>query len=239
MATFATTIRPTPFGFFDFTEEGRNEPGVYVISFSDCNYYYIGSSNKCKHRISQHISELKNRKHKNTFLQRTFDKHQASISFRFVYFSERDVALANEQLILDACYSDESCLNLSSNARVPKHSPEGRKILKEKLLQHKRNGFNLGAVAQYHRSPEGRKMHSEHAKKQRLDPLFTKRLTDTLRLKLRKHHDIKLINDLGECLYIGWNFREFCRVSNLDPRNLRKMIAGNVKSVKGWRIKNG
>lgn len=240
MATFNTTIRPTPFGFFEFSHERRNDPGVYVIYFEDCNYYYVGSSNKCSHRISQHLCELKVKRHANKFLQRVYNKHHAAMRFCFAYQASRYMATLCEQKILDKCYHDDFCLNLSSDATVPKHSIEGRQKLREKaILQHQRNGFNLEAVARYHRSLGGRKMHSECAKRQRLDPQYTKRLTNILRLKLQKYYDITLVNENGVTAHIGWNLREFCRTSGLDRGNLLKMIKGKLHSVKGWRIKNG
>ena len=228
-------MSPTPFGFIT---ERKNKTGVYIINFPETGYYYVGSSNKCSHRINQHICDIKKNRHNNKFFINVYNKHNNNIMFLFFYTETREEALVKEQELLNSCYNDPSCLNLSSSAYFPKHSINGRQRLKTKAIeQHRRNGFNKEKIAEYHRSPDARKMHSELAKKQRENPDYTKNLTNILREKLKKHYDICLIGPDNKEYIIGYNLREFCRNHNLDRGNMNKLIKGTNKSHKGWKLK--
>lgn len=235
MSTFLTILRPTPFGF---VEEKLNSPGVYIVGFRKAGYFYFGSTNKCSHRINQHISDLKKNKHKNEFFQRVYAKHANEICWYFKYTTDRQGALIDEQKYITEHYNNVLCMNLSTNATVPKHSERGREILRAKAIkQHADGTFNSEKVAAYHRSAEGRLMHSIAAKKQRMNPEYTKRLTSILRDKLKKYHDVTVIDPSGQELVIGWNLREFCRKHKLDRGNFAKVLKGAQKTHKGWRLK--
>lgn len=237
-STFMTTMRPTPFGY-SFIER-KNKPGVYLIEFSNTKYYYIGSSGKCSNRITQHLSDLRLQKHRNKFLQHVYNKHKEEFKVSFEYTSTKTESLQLEQNYLDKCHQDNFCMNISKNATSPSHSVEGIKILSEKAkLQHKNNNFNSEKAYAYHKSVEGRKLHSQFAKKQREDPQYTINLTSVLREKLKKYYDIILINSNGDEIFIGWNLREFCRKNFLDRGNIDKLLKGKSKTCQGWRLKNG
>lgn len=236
MYTFNTVLKPTP---FVYVQDKKNIPGVYIIFFPEKGYHYIGSSNKCSHRINQHICDIKKNRHNNKYFINVYKKYNKNMEIWFSYTNTREEALNKEQTLIDNHYNNNNCLNLSSSAFVPKHSEEGRKRLSIKAIkQHMRNGFNKEKIADYHRSEQGRLMHSKIAKKQRENPEYTKNLTNILKEKLKKYYDIYLINPNNEEVLIGYNLREFCRIHQLDRGNMLKVIKGIAKSHKGWRLKN-
>jgi predicted GIY-YIG superfamily endonuclease len=221
-----------------FMQEKCNKPGMYIVHFVKSGYFYFGSSNKCSHRINQHLYELKNNKHKNTILQRVFQKYPDEMRVYCKYFNSRDEALLEEQKFITENYNHSLCLNLSTDARVPKHSVEGRKKLSHKAKQqHLTGAFNMNKVAEYHKSTEGRLMHSNVAKKQRENPQYTENLTKILKEKLKRFYNITVVDPDGREVIIGWNLREFCRKNSLDRGNFVKVLKGKQKTHKGWRLK--
>lgn len=52
--------------------------GIYQIINIDNNKYYLGSSHNISKRFKRHIRELKNNKHHNIHLQRSFNKYGES-----------------------------------------------------------------------------------------------------------------------------------------------------------------
>ena len=65
----------------DFELNNKEERGVYSIFFVGTDKFYIGSTNSKEGfygRWRQHLFNLRNNKHSNTILQRTYNKYGES-----------------------------------------------------------------------------------------------------------------------------------------------------------------
>jgi len=51
------------------------ETGIYKITCTENNRFYIGSAKKINKRCQRHINDLKNNKHINIHLQRAYNKY--------------------------------------------------------------------------------------------------------------------------------------------------------------------
>ena len=89
--------------------------GIYKLSIND--YYYIGSSKNLGKRKTTHLSQLKNNKHHNIFLQRIYNKYKSEINFEILELIEDENFLKKiEQEFLDIHLIDEKCVNIGSLA---------------------------------------------------------------------------------------------------------------------------
>jgi len=236
MPTFIQTMNPTPWGYWNVSLDRCNLPGVYILVFAK-KYFYIGSSNKCSHRINQHFCDVKKNKHNNSWFSRVCQKYKDEIKEFFIYCSNRQEAFEKEQELLDFHYKDTNCLNLSSIAIVPSMSESGLSKLKEcAKKQHKEKRFGHEKVIEWNKSERARKIKSESAKKQRENPEYVKWLYERVSLIRAKEYNIWLVNPEGEKVILQRNLSEFCKMHGLDKANLGRVLCGKANSHKGWRL---
>lgn len=77
--------------------------GVYKITNKANNKIYVGSSNNIKYRWSQHKTQLKNKTHKNSHLQRAWNLYgENSFIFEIIEECSPDVQFEREQYYLDS-----------------------------------------------------------------------------------------------------------------------------------------
>lgn len=77
--------------------------GIYEIINLTTRKKYIGSSKDIPYRLSYHLSRLSHNKHRNKYLQNSFNKHGAnSFVFRVIEYCPVEVLLAREQIHIDA-----------------------------------------------------------------------------------------------------------------------------------------
>jgi group I intron endonuclease len=111
----------------------QNSKGVYLIKNLKNNKVYVGSTNQSFIiRFTQHLYELVNKKHKNKYLQWSFDKHGKD-SFEFSILEEVDENIFDrEQYFMDLykCYIKEYGYNInpiaSGTGNMPKEVIEKR-----------------------------------------------------------------------------------------------------------------
>lgn len=85
--------------------------GIYKITIG--NKFYYGQSMDLNNRRSQHLSNLKNNKHCNKFMQRVYNKY---LDFNFEVVEEVvDVSLldSREQYYIDLHIDNADCMNLA------------------------------------------------------------------------------------------------------------------------------
>ncbi len=81
----------------------KKESGIYLITNEVSGKVYIGSAVDLKHRWSQHCSDLYYSKHRNTHLQRSWNKHGRDV-FEFTILEEvpnKNLLIEREQYWID------------------------------------------------------------------------------------------------------------------------------------------
>ncbi len=113
-------------------------PGIYLIINLYNNKFYVGSSKNLWERKLNHFRDLKNQKHKNIYLQNSYNKHDKEY-FTMVMIErvedKKDLINREQYWIdtLDAC-NKEIAYNICPNAESKlghKHSEETKKKMSE------------------------------------------------------------------------------------------------------------
>ncbi len=85
----------------------KNKIGVYKIINKKNDKVYVGSTSKCFYlRFKQHFNNLKNGKHENPILQKSYDKHGLE-SFNFEIIETFNEISVEELLKLESFYINE------------------------------------------------------------------------------------------------------------------------------------
>lgn len=112
--------------------------GIYKIINTLNSYFYIGSSKNIEKRFYTHLNKLKNNKHDNIYLQRSYNKYGNVFECEILeVVSCEDDLLKVEQEYLDKYYDDEKNYNIgrfsSGGDNISKH-PNRDEII-EKLRE--------------------------------------------------------------------------------------------------------
>jgi len=103
--------------------------GIYRIELGN-GWFYIGSAVNLKDRKNSHKSTLLRSQHRNTIMQRCWDKY-GIFEFTVLENCAKDKLLEREQAYLDKHFNNEKNVNIASVAGNPmlgrKHSVETRK----------------------------------------------------------------------------------------------------------------
>lgn len=103
------------------------ESGIYRLQNTVSGKVYIGSAVDIKKRWREHLCVLRQGKHHNRFLQRSWNKHgPAAFEFKVVLYCEPSTLIHNEQLWIDK-YEWEILYNIRPIADSSfgiKHTPE-------------------------------------------------------------------------------------------------------------------
>lgn len=111
-----------------------NNSGVYWIKNIINNKVYIGSTISFSKRKSQHLSELRNNKHRNIYLQRSFNKYgNNNFIFEILEFVNNiDNLLVREQDWIDFYKNRNKLINVNFKANA-KYGFRHKQETKEKL----------------------------------------------------------------------------------------------------------
>jgi len=103
---------------------------IYAITCSD--RYYIGSTKNFHKRMAEHKSDLQRGRHKNTYMQRVYDKY-GCFEYKILESVEEDKLIEREQVLLDRHFDDPKCMNRSPHAHRAYNpwTEESRKKLSE------------------------------------------------------------------------------------------------------------
>lgn len=119
----------------------HNTIGIYKIVNSDSGKIYVGQSQYCEKRISEHFRLLRKNKHPNKILQKSFDKHgEASFVSEIEVICE-DVSELDQ--LEEAFISGKIALeqwdlcNIAKHARAPMRGKRHTEETKEKIKQTK------------------------------------------------------------------------------------------------------
>lgn len=104
--------KPFESGRVKLPDGGYANPGFYLIKMHSTDRIYVGSSTAVDRRVTKHLSTLRNGKHEYKEIQDAY-KVGEPMSIIVAYTPNHEVALNNEQLVLDS----GGCLNKSDDAR--------------------------------------------------------------------------------------------------------------------------
>jgi group I intron endonuclease len=203
--------------------------GIYKIVNKINGKFYIGSSVNIKIRWYRHITELLRNVHKNTHLQRAWNKYGRynfvfEIITTFPPNTSDDIILQEEQKLLNVHYGNSQCYNLtkgvtdlngSNNPFYGKHhTDETRKSLSDTALQRPKIF--------------GRKHSNETIVKISLN-----RTGKTCGNKHRQYDQNIYRFKKDDEIFEGTRF-DFCKKYNLNKGNVCWLVKGKNKSVNGW-----
>ena len=127
---------------FKGNQQKINNSGVYKITCIDNDHFYYGSSINLEARFKNHIGRLKSGSHRNSRLQRIFNKYgESSLIFEVVQYCDPSFVLDAEQEYLDQYNHHVDCVNFCKNAKAPmtglKFSEEHKKKISDSQVRNK------------------------------------------------------------------------------------------------------
>lgn len=138
--------------------------GIYKIE-APSGHFYIGSSKNIKQRWAEHKSTLKNKKHCNPVLQRTWSKYEGNLIFSVVLVCEEKDLLFYEQLLIDNLNPDYNIAKIAgSRVNVP-----CSEATKQKMRMINKGKRPPSWAGKKHRLETKQKMSDSSKKRQRND----------------------------------------------------------------------
>ena len=113
--------------------------GIYKIYCKENNRTYIGSSNNIERRFKEHISNLKNNRHINNYLQNSWNKYgEDSFSFTIITVCYEQERFKLEQFYIDITKNLFNCVLQIENSHYKKRFISNETLSKMKQSQNKR-----------------------------------------------------------------------------------------------------
>lgn len=219
-------------------------PGIYAIKNVLNDKCYIGSTIDLYRRRCEHISQLRNNKHKNRHLQFSWNKNGEDV---FVFevlevIDDYDQLQTTEQRYLDDCVNKYNIREIAESNRGMKLSPRTEE--QRKRMSEQRKGKTSSFKGKKHTEESLRKNRESHTGKKQSQETIDKRVaknTGKKRTKemIQKTADGKsklwyLISPDGNCVDVK-NLKNFCRENGLNQGNMMHMYQGKYNHCKGWK----
>jgi len=238
--------------------------GVYKITNTLSGRFYFGSSMNLKRRKAQHLSDLKNNKHKNQFMQNDFNKSgMCAFHFEIVKYCTKEEMIKEEQVFLDRFWDKKTlCYNIRMKADVPnlstieklkqhnfgennpfygKHgilNPNSKKIFQFNTLG-KLIGVHFGCVeAAENTNGNSCSINLCCNGKIKKSGGFHWSYTSEFFPKKNKRPERKsrFIYSPNKQVFEVKNLKLFCEQHNLNYSSMMGVVCGNRKSCHGWSI---
>jgi group I intron endonuclease len=134
-----------------------SKSAIYKITNIATGRFYIGSTNNLKRRWAHHRGLLKNKKHHNSYLQHSYNKHgKENFVFEIIEEVTEENLLIREQYFLDTLQPFENNgYNISKIAGSPmagmNHTEEVKQLLSEKLSGEKHPHYGVPVSEEWRR----------------------------------------------------------------------------------------
>lgn len=97
-----------------------SESGIYKITCSTNQYFYVGSAVNIKRRWEDHRRRLRTNTHYNHILQSTYNKYgESTFVVELLELAPRDQLLLIENIYIKKSYGLPKCMNLTMDASAP------------------------------------------------------------------------------------------------------------------------
>ena len=138
----------------------NEEPGIYALFQRSTLRTYVGSAINLRRRMQVHKRLLKNGKHYNKFLQRTWTKYgEKDFSFLILENCERDLLIEREQWFLDGLKPEFNSCPIAGSTEGRVHSLETREKISRSLTGGTRSDETKVRMS---RAQTGRTISDEH-----------------------------------------------------------------------------
>jgi hypothetical protein len=142
--------------------------GVYIFIHPSTGYFYIGSTEHLYVRRYKHIWHIRNGTHRNSKVRDHFCQFPSNDVYFLFWITEcREASFSLEQILLDATFGTEKCLNSASDAKLV-----GKDIVKSEEQKEAASR----QVSELWKDPEYRQRMSDAAKRWAADPENRKKL---------------------------------------------------------------
>lgn len=213
------------------------QTGIYIITCLPTGKIYIGSANDIPQRFRAHLSELRNDRHSNSYLQRAWNKHgEAAFTFETLELCDPDRLVAREQYWLDTLQSYQRHIgfNIRPTANNAKHAAES--LIKMSVWQ---VGKKMSAEARLKMSiaGKGKKKTLEHRAKIAQGNIGHRHTPESkAKMSYSSGWDWIVTTPTGQEIKVH-NMRQFCRENGLDQAAMGKVAMGKRPHHKGWRCR--
>lgn len=226
-------------GIITETKQGLTKPepkgitkisGIYKIINKVNDKYYVGSSKNIYKRWNEHKSDLNRLRHKNSYLQKSYNKHKLN-NFDFIILETipPNKLIEVEQKYLDIAKQEkDKCYNLNFLADRLEMTDEIRRKIGNGNKGHKMTLSNKLILMEF---TKNRVFSEEYRRK---ISKGTKLHTPRGKNNHRYNHTIYTFKNINTSDVFTGTHNEFKIKYNLSHGNLSNMIIGKRKSIKGW-----
>ena len=238
---------------FENQEIFKNDSGIYKILNHNNNKFYIGSAGNFLNRYKQHLSALKNNRHYNSILQRSYNKHGKE-SYTFIILEITTGNSKEERLEIEGTYLKKyydhgnSCYNLTcsaysregSNSKTPEKTKakmsdsfKGRSNNPDYIKQKSESAKRTWSLQSY-RDAMIQNANTEKAIERFKKNCKSKSSIEKMAISKSKHWG-KIISPLG-IVHDITNLSRFCRENNLYKSGMISVFKGKSYQSLGWRL---
>ena len=210
--------------------------GVYTITNTITGKIYVGSSNNIRRRWNVHRYDLRNNKHSNLYLQRTYNKYGVdSLSFEVLVNCSQEFILSEEQYWINMLGTSSSSVgyNLCSVAGTTqgfKHSSETKLKMSEARKGKPKTEAHKRAMSGRIKPVEERLKLSLANKGKRPHPYTIQRTIEACSIPLEVYKDATLLHTFVSTAVAA-------KTLSLDTRSIFRVIKGEYKHHKGYTFK--
>ena len=122
-----------------------SEGVIYVLTWKRTGHFYIGQTTDVKRRKKDHLSLMKDQKHKNKKVQAVYNLY-GSPQFKILITAAKDDLDKEEQKFLDIFYTNSLCLNINPVADVKSRRKTWTEAQKEAVRGRKKSPETIAKV---------------------------------------------------------------------------------------------
>lgn len=205
--------------------------GIYKIINIINNKIYIGSANNFTSRFGVHRYDLRNNKHHNIYLQRSWNKYgEQNFKFEIIENCKNQDLLIREQYYIDTLNPEYNICKIAGSTKGRKMSEEHKKIISNYHKGRKKSKSWHISRSKYIKTKEHRENQSK-ALKGRIPAKHTlERAVEVCSKKV-------LVFFKGEFLAEYKSLIESSKQTGVHISNISKIVNGRRKQSKGFTFK--